>query len=886
MKLPRSTRRAVALLLTCALVASVLFAQQPKVATTPPNAAPQEATASSVTLDTLFASDSYAIYGEMRNVGQFVSSEEINQMLEPLHLPGMIPAEATDLLDFIRAHDETLASARIAFGAMPVQDGLPDVVAAIEMSSAEDAQKLEPQIREFIADYHAAHPDVIGAADANKPDAVKTGATRTTATRGASSTVASEGARRRAQAQTTQNTRAGEHTAGAKTAAEESAPIFIKRSGALLAMADRQFTFKKLRGGTAASDAQLLTNAPGFQAARAQFSRDTLFLYFNTTLISRSMKRKMDEEERQQKELLAMTADIHPVPLDPSASSMNSNVARSRAAATVGNANITVTNTNSVESNSNASRPTIVVEQTPDPSEMSPQERAEIEAEMAKAKEEQAKAVAEEEAKRKASPEYAEQRRKEEQQREFQQQLGQVMYGGGATGGTWAESIGVGLSLENDELVARSLFINDSPDRPLRPVPFIPILLSGPQIAPEASSVLPADADIFVSASLDLPQMYDYVASVFRIFDMAAQASGEQDKQGLFESQVTAFEKENKFRIKEDLLNALGNEIAVCLPADFLGVRRAGAVVATEGDEKSGEARAVQSSPVVVISLNDKKAVQDLLPRALEALGAKGVSEQMLIEKRGDVEMLTFSNGCAAFIDRFLVVALDPATMRWVVDAYNKRETLANNEEFRRAVGWQPRAALGQVYVSNALLKETFADVHNSVADIEDHELRNFISRLDPNPGAVTHVVTREGDGLLHELHVPKNLLALMSASAVVAEKTAPIRAKESAAVSALYSIAGAQEKFKEENGRYATQSELEAELKSERGGDGGTSSAFKVPDYEIKLNVSGDEFSVTATPTNYPKQGRRSFYIDQTMTMRGGDTGGKTATASSKPIS
>jgi Tfp pilus assembly protein PilE len=378
--------------------------------------------------------------------------------------------------------------------------------------------------------------------------------------------------------------------------------------------------------------------------------------------------------------------------------------------------------------------------------------------------------------------------------------------------------------------------------------------------------------------------MYDYVASVFRIFDMAAQASGEQDKQGLFASQVTAFEKENKFRIKEDLLNALGNEIAVCLPADFLGVRRAGAVAATEGDEKSGETRAVQSSPVVVISLNDKKAVQDLLPRALEALGAKGVSEQMLIEKRGDVEMLTFSNGCAAFIDRYLVVALDPATMRWVVDAYNKRETLANDEEFRRAVSWQPRAALGQVYVSNALLKETFADTRNSVEDIEDHELRNFISRLDPNPGAITHVVTREGDGLLHELHVPKNLLALLSASAVVAEKTAPIRAKESAATSALYSIAGAQEKFKEENGRYATQSELEAELKSERG-EGNRGSAFKVSDYEIKLNVSGDEFSVTATPTSYPKQGRRSFYIDQTMTMRGGDTGGKTATASSKPI-
>jgi hypothetical protein len=221
--------------------------------------------------------------------------------------------------------------------------------------------------------------------------------------------------------------------------------------------------------------------------------------------------------------------------------------------------------------------------------------------------------------------------------------------------------------------------------------------------------------------------------------------------------------------------------------------------------------------------------------------------------------------------------------MDWIVDSYNRGETLANSEEFRRASGWQQQQLLGQVFVSNALLKDSFADVHASIDDIEDPQLRAFVLQVDPDPGAITYALTRDGASLFHELHVPKNLLSLMSASALVSQQTAKMRSNESAAMSALYTLYGREVEFKTKNGRFGSEDELDNETRSRRGGP--RYPQLKAEGYDIRFTVSGDKFEATATPAGYPKQGRRSYYIDQTGVMRGGDIGGKAATAESDPI-
>jgi hypothetical protein len=789
-------------------------------------------------------------------------------------MPGTVPPELDQLLEFVAAHAEVLSEARIAFAAMPARDGLPQVVGAVELSSPEDARKLEPQLREFIAAYYDAQSGDEGAgAEAAAAKAARTA--NRGATLGATTTViASEGtpsraARRRVRLQPQQSRAV---RANGRAEAQAAAPFFVKRAGGLVVIADRQFTFRRLGG---AAGEPPLTDEPGFQAARARLASDTLFLYFNTTRMSRYTKRQAEEYERQTK--LAEAEEAAAIRNGGNDNRPISGRGRT-APATVRNSEAGPgVPAGSANTNSNAAAP------SPEKKEEGDDESDETLA----ALEEFKRHEAEEEQKRKSQPGYEEEQKRQARQREFENQLGHVVFSGDPTRGAWPESVGVGASIEGDEIVLRALFVGDSEGHTPRPVPFMPILLSGPQLAPEAASVVPADADIFVAASLDLPQMYDYVASAFKIFDLAAGAAGEQDKTGLFESQVSAFERDNKLRIREDLLASLGNEIALVLPSDFLGGPRRRTPQGAGGDAANADAAKLEpqtfaSSPVVIVSLSDKEAMKGLLPRALQAAGIKGASEEQLIEKRGDVEVLIFTQASAAFIGNFLVMS-DPQTMRWVIDAYNRRETLAGSEGFRRAVGWQQRQLLGQVYVSNALIKDAFGDVYKSIEDIEDQELRGFLSRLDPNPGAVTHTLTKEGTGLLHELHVPKNLLALMSASTVVMEKTAILRRNEMMAVGVMYNVARLQAEYKEGAGRYGGIEELRnKEGKDEEGGD--TANPFESEGYEIKVTASGDKFEATATPTDYPKQGRRSFFIDQTNVLRGADTGGRPANASTEP--
>ncbi|MDT7540450.1 MAG: hypothetical protein QOE33_354 [Acidobacteriota bacterium] len=902
MKFLHNLRRTAAPLLTYALIASVIFAQQPKSGppvVQPKSASRESAAESNVTLDTLFGADSYAVYGEMRAVGQYVSSEEFKQMLEPLRLPGSMPPEMADLIAFFTTHAETLATARIAFGAMPVADGLPNTVAAVEMPSSEEARKLEPQLRQFVASYYAAHPDVTGDADAARAaDAQRPSAGVRTATLGGPSTIhADEGVSSRASVQRAQSqeskTQQQSVRAGERVGPEAAAPYVIKRAGAVVVLADKQFTFRRLRGAT---DSPALINEPGFAAARARLATDTLFLYFNTTRMGRYTKRQVEEYERREKQLEAEAEAARKqgesynktvtsrnggtVSINVSNSNMNSGASVAPEAMS-SNSNV------SIVGSSNSNR--IDVDDDDDSARdafagMSPEERAQAEAAMAHEKEEQAK--------RKAAPGYAEEQRRQTQQREFETQLGQAVFSGGVGEGAWAESIGVGASLEGDQIVARAFFYSESDASSVRPIPFVPILLSGPPISTEAATVVPKDSDIFISTSLDLPQMYDYVASVFKIFDVAAGASGNTDKLGLFDSQISAFEQQGKFRIKEDLLNSLGNEIGIVLPGDYLGVRRTRKIAEpkSSGPASDAQTKDVQTgttAPIIVISLKDKKTVEGLLPRALEAAGLKGVGESQLFVKRGDVDVLAFGGGSAAFIGNFLVVSLDPAALDWIIDSYNRGETLANSDEFRRASGWQQRQLLGQVFVSNALLKETFRDVHASVDDIDDPALRSYIARLDPNPGAITYSLMKDGASLFHELHVPKNLLALMSASSIVAQQTAKQRTNELMAMSMLSQLVSGEQSMKEKRGSYVPLEEVPWAFAtvSRNGVRAQRPRVPKVDGYDLVLTYSGDKFEINATPNGYPKQGRRSFYVDQTGIVRGGDNGGKPANAESDPV-
>jgi hypothetical protein len=838
MKFPRSVRSSGAsLVVAVTLLLSPVSAQRPA---KPPATTPHTSNASAAanekepaaTFDTLLSADAYGVYAEMRMVGRHASSQEVAALVAPLMLGGGANDELLNLYEFIKAHAEPLTTARLMFATMPVRAGLPEALVAVEMPSVEEARKFMPELKQFIAVNVAPQPRV-----SEGPAVTVEGTTSNTSSRRG---------RRRARQRT-----AAENTRVEATKLTAALPFQVKRSGSIIAMSNEAFTFKNLRGREQAS----LFDEPGFQAARTRFGNDTLFVYFNTVRMFSSAKQRqeaLEKEYRRQEELARVEAQkkgdqANADTVQTERDGDNGDVSNSD---TSGNINVSKNSSTIVTSaNMNASRnanvpmpPEDEILLPPPTPEATPTPRSEKELEA---------------------------ERQREQSRRFAQTMSSLIFEGTGNNSSWPESIGVGASLEADSLVVRGLFVNLADDQPLRPIPFFPIVFSGPSITSEAPAVLPADTDIFVTASLDLPQMYDYLASMLKILDLAA-ASGES-KGGLAD-QLTSFEKTNNFRIKEELLAALGNEIAIGMPAQFLGMR--------PGRRRTSEDGASLSGPIAVVALNDKKALQELLPRVLASVGFVGANEQSIIEKQGDVEVLNFSNGTIAFIDRFLVSAPDAATMRRITEAYNNGETLANSERFRDTTGWQSKQAVGQVYVSNTVLKSMFEDVTKSVNDIDDETIRAFLIQLNPDPGAITHSATRESNGLMHEIHLPKNLLSLITASDLISQKLSTLRGNEATVQWKLRAIRNEQDEYKASTGRYGTIEELKAAGQIDEARE-----TFESPGYEIKITASGDKFEATATPTNYPKQGRRSFYIDSTGNLRGGDTGGKPASASDPVI-
>ncbi|HEY0081764.1 MAG TPA: hypothetical protein VGB61_03150, partial [Pyrinomonadaceae bacterium] len=852
MKFPLSMRNGgAALVLTVALLVGPVRAQQraasPKPA--PVAAAPtakQQAQAAErgapvATFDTLLSADAYGIYAEMRMVGRQAGSPEMLQLLAPFGLEGSgAPAELPALHEFLKSHAEKLMTSRLMFAMMPARSGLPEMLLAVEMSSAEEARKFVPELKEFVAAQLAPAPR----------DRAKLNSTTPVAAPAEGSPAKPVVARRRA-ARRTRARAAGDRAGGGADAKWPALPpVHIKRSGQIIAISGATFTFKNLRG----ADQALLADEPGFQAARTRFSTDTAFAYFNIPRMSNSARQRseaLEKEYRRQEELALAEAEKQ-----GAASNSNRSIADETTdlsgdnmnvrADAQGNTSVT-TSGNTNTSDTNVVRPP---EDVPPPTpEATPPPKSEKELE--------------------------EERRKEQSER-FVETLASVVFGGqGMAAESWPESIGVGASLDADALVVRGLFVDLSGDQPARPVPFLPVLLSGPSIAAQAPAVLPADTDIFLSVSLDLPQMYDYIASLMKVADLGILRDGGQGGQGRqggqggqggqgnqadFGEQVTAFEKTNNFRIREELLAALGNEIAVGMPGNqFLGGRAPRGAAA--GDAATPPP---PSGPVVVLALNDRESLQKLLPRVLGAFGFAGATEQSIVEKHGQVEVLAFSNGTLAFIDNFLVGTPDAATMRRVTDAYNGGATLANSERYRDSTSWQSKQAIAQLYLANTMLKGMFEDVTKSADDIDDPAVRAYLLRLNPDPGTVTHLATREPNGILHELRLPKNLLSLFTASTLVGQKLATMRGNESIATAQLRIIHSAQTAYKTNSGRYATLEELKAaaQFPLEFG-------SMEVSGYEIEVFAAGDTFEATATPTGYPKLGRRSFYIDHTGTLR-----------------
>ena len=136
--------------LVSTLIAIVLFAAQ--LCAQQPAAKPVRPAVKSAPpiLETLLSDDSYKVYGEVRNVGQLLSTGGAGEIIEPIMKLADPPREFTALVKFLNANADTLAASRLMFATWPARTGIPNAFVVIELASAEEAVKFEPKLNRLL----------------------------------------------------------------------------------------------------------------------------------------------------------------------------------------------------------------------------------------------------------------------------------------------------------------------------------------------------------------------------------------------------------------------------------------------------------------------------------------------------------------------------------------------------------------------------------------------------------------------------------------------------------------------------------------------------------------------------------------------------------------
>lgn len=349
----------------------------------------------------------------------------------------------------------------------------------------------------------------------------------------------------------------------------------------------------------------------------------------------------------------------------------------------------------------------------------------------------------------------------------------------------WPAAVGVALSLEGDSFDVRALLINP-PGEKSDAIPFFPVLAPGPSITPEASNILPADTEMLVMMSLDLPQVYATFSNPPMFLPLRHGLSPVEQPDEI-SSPLVDLEKQLKIKIKDDLLPLLGSEIAVSLPMTGMDwfqppkppppatTSPASPQPSPDPAESASDTFTITEtrrdplkdagSVVISIALKDKEGMRALLPKLIESLAFKGASAFAQTERREDTELVSYANVVAyAFIGNFLVISPDVKATRHVVDSYLKRQTLSGDMHFKNYTRWQPRQLQGQVYVSPSLMESYRTWIQQPTAAI-DEQTRAFLTRFSVVAQPVTYSLSNEGFGPLHELHLPKNLVLLLIAA-------------------------------------------------------------------------------------------------------------------------
>ena len=783
-------------------LSTCVCAQQP---TTKPQASPPQ-TASQIpapTFETLLASDTYKMYGEVRNVGQLLSTGGAGEIVDPILKLADPPKEFKSVVKFLKANAEPLASSRLLFASWPARSNVPTFLVAIEFGTPEEAAKFAPKLENFLP---TILPPVSVQPDDKDTQPAKPG---------------NAGA-------PTPSPKSNDRPGGYNPSAPpvDQLPFVISHQGTLVYISDKPFKQTQINP----PHSKLLAEDQNFRVAHDRFASEPIFVFFNIALEDRTKPKPsatpivsadVDTADKAKQEKAEAGNEIE--------------VAEMQAQASPTPAETTATLT-------------VQVQSTPEPQATSSQ-----------AQQSQAMAAS---------------------------QAGSLLNFLSTGDEPNPDAVGLALVLDNNEYVIRAMLL-DPPNIKFSPVPFLPQLVSSTPTATNVTSVLPGDTEAFVSASIDLAKTYEGMRKQAEAQVITRDAMGRRPPRMAAELTVNPFaefEKKAGFKLSEDLLPALGNEIAIAgslTSLQGIGGFNLGIAMPTSRSDSSGSDSKKQANafPILAISVKDRDSVSRLMPRVLVGLGIGEANLLAQKERHGDAEMVNYAGMFAyAFVGDFLVIS-DAASVRHIIDAYTDHQTLSSTTTYRNSSRWEPRESLGQIYISPALMESYQQEIHKQAATL-DPAMRDFLLKLSPEASAITYALSNDGLGTLHELHLPKNLIISMIAGMSSATKNPPPEMNEAIAISVLQMIAGGEQAYKTGAGKgaYGTLDQLVEQHFASR-------EMMEKYGYKFEMTVSGSQFEVVATPIEYGRTGKRSFFIDQSNVLRAGDHGGGPATIADNPI-
>jgi len=832
--------RFLSTLLLLALLVTPLAAQQRGA----PPPAQTTTTVDAPAFDDLLSTDAYKLYGEVRNVGTLLSNGGAGEIVDPIVKLADPGPQFKSIISFLKKNSEVLAQARLMFAAWPARTDVPATFVAIEFPTKEDAAKFAPKLETFLPTVLPPVPVL--------PDAES----QPKATDGKQPTLNSEkpGARPTPPAEAPGETPKPVRIARTETSrvveqsvplqSEERLPFVITHAGNLVCISDKNFKFSKLHP----KDSRPLFQDQNFRQARDQFSSEPIFFFFNVAL--------EDKTKPSPSPTPLITAEAAArrkgADTDDSPDEKPQEAARDRAGA--GEPSPDPNRSNEQQTAVLVAAPAVSASPTPTP-----------------AKDEQARRIA-------------------------SNQIGQLMDSIGYGEPQWPDAVGLAVELSGNEYIVRAIMI-DKPNAKKTPIPFVPQLIGGPAFNSDAASVLPEDTDVLISASVDLAQTYEGMkretekrhkadtsprSTTYENGVMVAAGRPGNESPDAF----AAFEKDAGLKIKEDLLPVFGHEIAIAgslKTINAMGVGLSGIPVPKSSEaaaDKDAEAQKKQPTlPALLIEVRDRDAARAMMPKVLNGLGLGEANLIAQTEKHGDTEIVNYAGVVAyGFVGDFLVLS-DALGVQKIVDAYTNHQTLSSNTVFRNSRRWQSTRTTGQIYISPSMMQGFQDDVRKKAATM-DADLRDFLLSLNPNAEAITYALADDGMGTRHELRLPKNYILMSIASISSATKNPPPEMNEGVAMGMLGTLANIETQYKTGPGKgnYANMTQLlESKMFPQE--------VVDKYGYNFDVTVSGEQFEAVATPKEYGKTGKRSFFVDKSGVVRGDDHGGAPATVADKPV-